>query len=54
MKIRCAWCKKIMGEKEPLDDPSTTDTICPECRNKYFPEKEVEIETEEVYRGRQI
>ena len=31
MKIRCAWCEEMMGEKEPLDDPRITDTMCPEC-----------------------
>ena len=27
----CAWCKKILGEKEPLDDPTVTHGICDEC-----------------------
>jgi phage FluMu protein Com len=36
--IRCAWCKKILGEKPPYDDKSYTDTICPECEAKFFPE----------------
>ena len=31
MKIVCAWCKKNMGEKEPLDDEGITHTICPDC-----------------------
>lgn len=31
MKIICAWCKKDMGEKPPLDDERVTHTICPEC-----------------------
>ena len=31
MKIVCAWCKKPLGDKEPLSDTSVTHTICPEC-----------------------
>jgi hypothetical protein len=40
MIIRCAWCGKYMGEKPPYEDKSVTHSICPECRAKYFPEKE--------------
>ena len=34
MKVVCAWCERdgipaFMGEREPLDDPSTTHGICP-------------------------
>ncbi len=32
MKIVCAWCKKSMGEKEPLNDGRISHGICPECR----------------------
>jgi len=35
--IRCAWCGKYLGEKEPYEDKSETHGICPECRAKYFP-----------------
>lgn len=28
----CAWCKRILGEKEPLDDPKVTHGICENCR----------------------
>jgi hypothetical protein len=38
--IKCAWCGKYMGEKEPYDDKSVTHGICPECRAKYFPKKD--------------
>lgn len=31
MKIICAWCKKEMGEKEPLSDPRITHSICDDC-----------------------
>lgn len=27
----CAWCKKVLGEKEPLLDTRTTHGSCPEC-----------------------
>lgn len=36
--IKCAWCGKYLGEKEPYEDKSETHGICPECRAKYFPE----------------
>lgn len=29
---QCAWCKRILGEKEPLDDPKVTHTICENCQ----------------------
>jgi hypothetical protein len=40
VKIRCAWCKVIQGEKE-MDVPegfegNTTDTICVPCKVKHF------------------
>jgi len=35
--VRCAWCGKYLGEKEPYEDKSVTHGICPECRAKYFP-----------------
>ena len=28
---RCCYCKKIMGEKEPLNDKRITDGICDDC-----------------------
>ncbi len=40
MIIQCAWCKKIVGEKEPLQDKRVTSTICPECFKKL--KKEIE------------
>ena len=27
----CAWCKRLLGFKEPLDDARTTHGICEEC-----------------------
>jgi len=38
--IKCAWCGKYLGEKEPYEDKSETHGICPECRAKYFPKKD--------------
>lgn len=37
MKVLCAWCEKdgkpaLMGEREPLDDPTETHGLCPEHR----------------------
>jgi hypothetical protein len=34
MKIVCAWCERdgkpaFLGEKEPLDDPVSTHSVCP-------------------------
>ncbi|NOZ64747.1 MAG: hypothetical protein GXO71_07505 [Caldiserica bacterium] len=40
MIIQCAWCKEIVGEKEPLQDKRVTSTICPECFKKL--KKEIE------------
>ena len=31
MIVKCAWCGKVEGEKEPLDDRRVTHTICPTC-----------------------
>ena len=31
MIVACAWCKKTIGHKEPLDDRSVTHVICREC-----------------------
>lgn len=33
---RCCQCKKILGEKEPLEDKSFTDTYCKECANEVY------------------
>ncbi|MDD5501169.1 MAG: hypothetical protein PHH57_05755 [Candidatus Omnitrophica bacterium] len=38
--IKCAWCEKYLGEKEPCEDKSVTHSICLECRAKYFPKKD--------------
>ena len=41
--IKCAWCGKYMGEKEPYEDKSVTHGICSECRAKYFPKKKNDL-----------
>jgi cobalamin biosynthesis protein CbiD len=42
MIIVCAWCKKALGRKEPLDNEDTTHGICVEC--SYEVTKEVKVE----------
>ena len=32
MKIICAWCKKAMEEKPPLDDDRISHSICQQCK----------------------
>ena len=34
MNVVCAWCKKQIGTKEPLQSEETTHGICPECLKK--------------------
>jgi len=34
MKIICSWCKKLLGEKEPSDDPSEIHAKCAACIEK--------------------
>jgi hypothetical protein len=41
--VKCAWCGKYWGEKEPYEDKSVTHGICPECRAKYFPKKKDDL-----------
>lgn len=31
MFIQCCYCQKDMGEKEPLEDHSTSHGICDDC-----------------------
>ena len=38
MKIICSYCRKELGEKEPLEDEGLTHSICPECYD-YFREQ---------------
>lgn len=40
MQIICSWCKKLIGEKEPLEDKIISHTICLECEKLHFPIKE--------------
>ncbi len=41
MKIICSWCKKVLGEKEPFNDPSETHARCPECLEKQRKKEEL-------------
>jgi hypothetical protein len=38
----CAWCKKDLGEKPPLDDKSITHGMCKECFDKEMEKIKVE------------
>ena len=54
MKIRCAWCQTIIGEKEPLSDDSVTDGICDDCLLGHFPNvyekcKQLDVSVEDRY-----
>ena len=31
MILICAWCKNVLGEKEPLDNKDITHGICKPC-----------------------
>lgn len=33
MTVVCAWCRKEMGQKPPLEDLRTTHTLCPLCES---------------------
>ena len=40
MLIRCAWCKRTLGDKPPYGgkyDKEITDGICDDCLAKHFP-----------------
>lgn len=34
MIVRCSWCGKKMGEKEPLGDKRVTHGICEKCKKE--------------------
>lgn len=40
MIVICAWCKKDLGVKEPLEDKAVSHGMCPEC---------VELTLEEIH-----
>ena len=33
----CAWCKRVLGFKEPLANPETTHGICEQCTKIWYP-----------------
>ena len=35
MKVICSYCRKKMGEKEPLNDDSVSHSMCQECYDYY-------------------
>jgi DNA-directed RNA polymerase subunit RPC12/RpoP len=34
----CAWCKRKLGEIEPMTDDRLSHGICPECRARVMQE----------------
>lgn len=32
MTRQCAWCTRVLGKIEPLDDKRITHTICEKCQ----------------------
>ena len=34
MKVTCMYCKKFIGEKEPLEDTDISHGICQECMDR--------------------
>ena len=57
MLIRCAWCGKDMGEKEPLDNLETTHGMCNVCHFSVMIEAlvvNVEKETKRLRRAKEL
>ena len=46
MKIECAWCKRILGEKPGIAGVSST--ICEDCRKKKFPNLPDRLTVEQI------
>jgi len=38
MIVICAWCKRALGMKEPMEDERITHGICLECQVKLLSE----------------
>ena len=38
MMVVCSYCQTELPDKEPLDDPAITHTICPACFDHYTPQ----------------
>ena len=36
--VICAWCKRVLGMKEPVEDERITHGICSECQLKLIRE----------------
>lgn len=36
IQMECAWCRKDLGQKEPLDNKGVSHGICEICQRKYF------------------
>ncbi len=39
LTVECAWCKKVIGEKEDDGQTGITHGICPECSAKFLSEE---------------
>ena len=35
MRVVCSYCEKGLGDKEPVDDPAISHSICPACRDHF-------------------
>ncbi len=38
LTIECAFCGRLMGEKDGMGCAGVTSSICPECIRKYYPD----------------
>lgn len=58
MIIMCGWHKKrvgkdlIIGEKEPFEDESRTDSICKDCLLYFFPDIYQKLHGDKVVRAK--
>lgn len=46
--IRCGWCGKDMGKKQPMEDESITHGICEDCLAELMQELEQEESGQEA------
>lgn len=53
MKVFCSWCQSSMGEKEPLDNKTTSHGMCPSCEVKQL-KKELEALERDAARYRHL
>lgn len=46
----CAWCKRLLGEKEPLTDTRVTHGVCKNCHYQVFVQRERQA-VKDTFRG---